>query len=139
MTRWILMLAVLLLLIFSFGCGQRPSHGFKLPPGDPAAGRQAFADLGCATCHTVQGTDLPAPHAVRPVALGGRRAEFPTIGTLTTDIIFPADRAEAPIGGKLPHPPMPDLADRITVRQLADLVTFLQAHYEYSPMPTAFK
>jgi hypothetical protein len=141
MTRWFVTLAVVLLLLMSIGCGRRTSHGFKLPPGDAAAGKAAFAELGCATCHSVEGVDLPAPHTVPVVALGGRTAVFPTIGELTTDIIFPEARmAEATMAPGTPrHPPMPDLADRMTVRQMADLVTFLQEHYEYSPTPTAFK
>src|ERR1700674_2547288 len=38
-------------------------HGwqFTLPPGNPAAGRQAFIDFGCFNCHTVMREQFPAP------------------------------------------------------------------------------
>lgn len=136
MTRWMFTLAILLILTFSFGCSHRPSQGFKLPPGNAAAGKVAFTQLGCATCHSVAGTDLPAPNITNAVVLGGRSPMYKTMGELTTAIIFPSDAVTAGFSSDAgpAHPKMPDLADRMTVRQMADLVTFLEEHYQYVPL-----
>ncbi len=36
---------------------------FTVPPGDAAAGRQAFIDFGCQSCHTVEGEHFPSTPA----------------------------------------------------------------------------
>jgi mono/diheme cytochrome c family protein len=128
-------LAVILLVLLSVSActGRRSPSGFRLPPGDAAAGQKTFADLQCTTCHSVAGVDLPAPTIPNPVALGGRVALPPTDGDLTTDIImpsshfargYPADQVQEGARSK-----MPDFTEKMTVRQLADLVAFLQVHY----------
>ena len=127
-------LAVLLMLLVPLaGCSGRHSpSGFRLPPGDAAAGQAAFVDLKCTQCHSVQGVTLPAPTAPAPVALGGRRMLPRTDGDLTTDIILPSSHfasgypAEAVQQGAASK--MPDYTRTMTVKQLADLVAFLQAH-----------
>jgi L-cysteine S-thiosulfotransferase len=127
-------LAVLSLVALAAGCSGRHSpSGFRLPPGDVAAGEKAFVDLQCATCHTLPGAAMPAPSAATPVALGGRVVLPPTDGDLTTDIIMPASHfasgypaSQVQEGSKSK---MPDYTERITVRQLADLVAFLQTKY----------
>src|SRR5262252_4231915 len=40
--------------------GVPPGWGFTPPPGDAIAGRQAFIDFGCFSCHAVQGEPFPA-------------------------------------------------------------------------------
>jgi hypothetical protein len=60
----------------ALGCdaGARSATGFRLPDGDPQAGRAAFVELRCHSCHTVAGeTVLPAPVAQPAVGvpLGG--------------------------------------------------------------------
>lgn len=135
MTRWMFMLAVVVLLLLSAGCGRRESYGFSLPPGDAHAGKVAFTELGCATCHQVRGVNLPAP-ATPAVELGGEVRVVPTAGELTSEISCPArsittgfPKREA-VGA---HSAMPDLTERMTVRQMADIIAFLRAHYELSP------
>jgi hypothetical protein len=116
------------------GCSGRHSpSGFRLPPGEAADGQAAFVDLKCTECHSVAGvTGLPAPTAPTPVALGGRRLLPRTDGDLTTDIILPSSHfasgypADAVQRGAASR--MPDYTRTMTVRQLADLVAFLQAH-----------
>ncbi len=125
--------AALLLVVSLAGCSGRHSpSGFRLPPGDAAAGQAAFVDLKCTQCHSVQGVNLPAATAPTPVALGGRRMLPRTDGDLTTDIIlpsshfasgYPADAVQQGAASK-----MPDYTRTMTVKQLADLVAFLQAH-----------
>ncbi len=127
-------LAALASVALAAGCSGRHSpSGFRLPPGDVAAGEKAFVELQCATCHTVPGSEMPAPTFPTPVALGGRVVLPPTDGDLTTDIILPASHfargypaAQVQEGAKSK---MPDYTDRITIRQLADLVAFLQGKY----------
>jgi mono/diheme cytochrome c family protein len=125
---------LLIVAVLAAGCSGRGSPtGFRLPPGDVAAGEKAFADLSCNTCHTVPGVDLPKPAGPINVALGGRRVLSPTDGDLTTDIIlpsshfatgYPADQVQEGSASK-----MPDYTQKMTVRQLADLVAFLQTKY----------
>lgn len=127
-------LAALALIAFTAGCSGRHSpSGFRLPPGDADAGQKAFADLQCASCHTVPNADLPAPTASTPVALGGRVVLPPTDGDLTTDIVLPASHfasgypaSQVQEGSKSK---MPDYTEKITIKQLADLVAFLQSKY----------
>lgn len=125
--------AVVLVLALAACSGRHSPSGFRLPPGDAAAGEKAFVALECATCHTVANTTLPAPSFPTPVALGGRVVLPPTDGDLTTDIILPASHfasgypASAVQEGSKSK--MPDYTERITIRQLADLVAFLQSKY----------
>ncbi len=146
MTRWLVMVAVVLLLILTLGCsGRRSGYGFHLPSGDPEAGQAAFAQLECVSCHRVDGVDLPAASVatVTPVRLGGPVALLPTAGELTTDIINPS--RELAVGYRATqimvagHSRMPDYTHRMTVRQMADLVAFLESRYQYAPMPAPIR
>jgi mono/diheme cytochrome c family protein len=140
MARWLLLAAAVLLLVLAMaGCASRQSSGFHLPDGDPAAGQQAFVTLQCHTCHRVSGVDLPEPSATPAVRLGGDVIALPTYGELTSDIIapsadfatgYPADRIM--VAG---HSRMPDYTQKMSVRQMADLVAFLHARYSLRPVP----
>jgi len=133
MTRTTASLLVVL-AITAAGCtGRRSPSQFSLPPGDAAAGKAAFVELKCSTCHTVEGVELPAPTAAVPVKLGGGRPLPPTTGDLTTDIIMPSSHfargyaaAQVQEGAASK---MPDYTKTMTVGQLADLVAFLRSHY----------
>jgi mono/diheme cytochrome c family protein len=122
---------VLILGVALAGCEARRSpSGFRLPEGNADAGKQAFVSLQCATCHTVKGVDgLPASEMKPPVELGSRVMPQ-SDGEVTADIIvpsahfargYPASQVQEGARSK-----MPDYSERITVRQLADLVAFLQ-------------
>src|SRR5437016_8300297 len=54
--------------------GVPPRWRFTTPRGDAAAGRQAFVDFSCFSCHTVQGERFPtlaaAQHGVGPYLTG---------------------------------------------------------------------
>ena len=129
----------------SIGCGGRSSPaGFRLPEtGDSDRGKQAFVALECYSCHTVDGTDLPAARGDVPqvVKLGGLVHELRTDGYLVASIIHPSHRLA-------PYPSerisvegesrMPDYANTMTIRQMVDLVAFLQEHYRFEPIPTAY-
>lgn len=140
MARWITRFALAgLVVLLAVGCRSRTSAaGFELPEGNPDAGRVAFTELGCTSCHEVRGaTGLPAPSQVPPLVLGGAVVTPPTNGQLTTGILNPS--AHYMVGYpkdaimKDGKSRMPDLTERITARQLADLVAFLQQHYEQIP------
>ena len=61
-----------------------------LPEGDAAAGKQAFADLGCPVCHTVKGVEgLPAPTAPEASFELGPTIAALSRGGIATSVIAP--------------------------------------------------
>ena len=144
MTRWAL-LAALTFGLLSVGCGGVHSPaGFRLPEtGDFERGKQAFVDLECHGCHTVDGVDLPTARSDVPavVKLGGAVRELRTDGYLVASIIHPSHRlAPYPLENisEQGESRMPDYAEKMTVRQLVDLVAFLQERYRFVPPPTVY-
>ena len=135
-----------LLLLVSIGCTPDPkSHeGFSLPDGDAQSGQATFAKLQCNVCHTVQGVEFEnLESASEPiVALGGVTPRVKTYGDLVTSIINPSHRfatgyAEEDVKAD-GDSKMRLYNDEMTVKQLIDLVAFLQSHYEvraYQPTP----
>lgn len=135
--------AVIALLAFgAVGCdsGRRSAAGFRLPDdGSVERGKAAFVALECSKCHRVAGVDLPSPTVTPsvPVVLGGAVTREPTDGSLVASIInpshviqgYPRERVARPDGKSR----MPEYTDNITVRQLADIVAFLQSRYEVRP------
>jgi hypothetical protein len=136
---------VLFALSFAAGCaGTHSASGFRLPEsGDFERGKQAFLTLKCFQCHSVDGVDLPAPRGDVPtvVKLGGTVTELRTDGYLVTSMIHPSHRLarypteQVSVEGMSR---MPDYADSMTVRNMIDLVAFLQARYRYVPPPTTY-
>jgi mono/diheme cytochrome c family protein len=129
--------ALSLLIMGAAACAptRKSAAGFHLPDGDPQRGQQAFVDFRCHTCHRVTGADeLPAPLTDPPVVLGGVVYRVFTDGELTNAIVEPSHRlapsypAAAVTSGKLSR--MGDQNDQMTVRQLVDLVAFLQSRYD---------
>jgi L-cysteine S-thiosulfotransferase len=117
----------------------RSAAGFRLPDGDPDAGRIAFTRLNCHQCHTVAGEQFPAtpPPARIIVPLGGEVVRVQTYGQLVTSIINPQhivspkyrDKYTDGSGASL----MPHYNKSMTVGEMIDLVTFLQTHYTLKP------
>ena len=143
MMRWIL-LAILTLCVGA-GCGGVHSPaGFRLPEtGDFGRGKQAFVDLECYGCHSIEGVELPAARSDVPeiVKLGGMVRELKTDGYLVASIIHPSHRlAPYPLEkvSEEGESRMPDYAEKMTVRQLVDLVAFLQPQYRFVPPPTVY-
>jgi hypothetical protein len=139
--------AVGLVLAVTLACAQtrKSSSGFHLPDGDPQRGQQVFVDLKCNACHRVQGVDLPAPVADPPVpvVLGGVVYGVRTDGELAASIIDPSHRlapgyrvTEVAVGTEKSR--MGDYSEAMTVRELVDLVAFLQAHYDVRQRPTRY-
>jgi hypothetical protein len=97
----------------------------------------AFEELKCIRCHTVTGWDKfsAEPHEDGlVVALGGQVNRVKTYGELITAIIHPSESIrpdvlelyDMPDGQSL----MPDFSTAMTTRQLMDIATFLEDHYE---------
>jgi hypothetical protein len=86
--------------------------------------------------------ELPHPtvNPPVPVVLGGRVSEVRTDGYLVTSIINPSHRLTREFRGGIlttesGESRMPDHNDVMTVRQLTDLVAFLQSTYITMPPP----
>lgn len=131
--------AIVLLLMLTAGCvNAKSAVGFRLPDGDVERGKAAFLELKCHTCHTVKGTDIGTPAKeyayVQVVVLGGEIRRVKTYGELVTSIINPS-HVLAPgypkeLIAKNDQSFMPDFNNKMTTRQLIDLVAFLQSRYE---------
>lgn len=127
---------VMALATFGAGCTQYSTFAFPVEQGSIDAGRQDFIDLGCIACHTVAGVQLPRLGAAPPLLeLGGETSRVKAYSELVTSIINPnhdiAERyAEARRRQGLPAAtsPMPFI-QTMTVRQLIDIVAFLDSRY----------
>jgi hypothetical protein len=100
-----------------------------LPEGKPEAGGEAFVSLGCTACHTVAwDDDLPAPVSASPGPELGLDVAKLGPGGLATSVVAPshkiAERYRSPTDSKLS--PMTDYSAIMTVRQLADIVAYLE-------------
>jgi len=111
-------------------------EGFTLPPGDTAQGQKTFVAFRCYDCHQIEGVDLPAgeePDQVI-VELGGKVDRVRTYDDLVTAIVNPSHRLAQGYTPELVardgKSRMTNYNDVMTVTQLINLVTFLQAHYE---------
>jgi hypothetical protein len=117
-------------------CG---GESFYFPEGDAEAGKQVFTELKCYACHEVVGEDFPDPSAITPtfVALGATGEQKPRL-YLVESIIAPSHQFAQP------RPPagqtsseqniragtrsrMSDYSEQLTVRELCDLVSYLEA------------
>ena len=143
MHRLVMNLVALCALIFFAACdrGDREQRGIYLPEGDAANGEMHFVSLGCVSCHSVVGAELPESSEAAPVRvlLGSRTGRVMSYGDLVTSIVNPSHRLSARYredkvsreGKSL----MTSYNDVLTVTQLTDLVAFLQAHYERAERP----
>jgi hypothetical protein len=115
--------------LLAAACATEPSPGasgeFFLPVGDPVAGREAFVELSCHYCHLVP-SDAEMPGLVGDTKgpdIGSRQADE-TRDWIAMSIVAPGH--EMPPLMRQPQSPMGDYKDAMTVRQLMDLVTFVQ-------------
>lgn len=129
----------LLSTVMVAGCAYTSSFSLPVHEGDIAAGRQAFIDHRCHQCHSVAGVRLPPLAGASPVQLelGGKTQRVKNHAELLTSIINPNHaiseeyrqklllEAEIPLDSPMPTPRI----DNMTVRQLIDLVTFLDSRY----------
>lgn len=112
---------------------------FRLIGGDRERGSEAFTRLNCIQCHTVAGVEVPAPKGERRLDL--KIAEEVRYVKGYEDLIvaitnprhvvterYRAILSDAEFQGAI-EPFMSDLTDHMSVRQLLDLVTFLNEVY----------
>ena len=122
---------------------RKSSAGFYMPNGDPAKGQTVFVAMQCHACHSVAGVALPPPVAepAVPVVLGGEVPRPRTDGELTASIIAPSHRiryrGDTVKSGQLSR--MGDFSEAMTVRDLIDLVAFLQSRYTVVVPPPPIK
>lgn len=110
-------------------------RGFRLPDGDPVAGREAFLYMHCNQCHTIEGVELPTIPGYEPyVELGGAVTKVKTYGELVTSIINPSHKLAA----RYPRDEVAEDGESkmyvynsyMTVQELTDIVMYLQPHYD---------
>jgi mono/diheme cytochrome c family protein len=139
-----LLTTVMLYGLIACDSGPRSPVGFLLPEGEVELGKAAFVELECNSCHSVDGVDLPPPTLIplpsASVVLGGQVFEIRTDGYLVTSIINPSHKLASgldkeEITTSTGESRMPDYSDIMTVRQLIDLVAFLQSRYTVVPVP----
>jgi hypothetical protein len=110
-----------------------------LPKGHAETGRAVFQKMGCTSCHKVAWeTDFPDPTAsVEAPMLTARLAQL-TPGYVATSIAAPSYNVGDPYRHYVPGglSPMADYSGAMTVRDLVDLVAYLQRH-ESEPRPAA--
>ena len=125
------------------------ARGFRLPDGDPAAGRAAFLYMQCHQCHTIKGEQLPVitdqdpPYVELAVRtdLGHRAAQLDvrwilvsTYGQLVTSIINPTHKLAVGYAKEVVTEDgmskMYNYNQFMTVQELTDIVMFLQPYYK---------
>jgi L-cysteine S-thiosulfotransferase len=128
-------------ILGSAALAAEPPGGLVLPPGDPMVGRLAFVKMQCNHCHMITGKrseGISLPVAATPAPLLNADVAKKGQAELVTSVLNPshvielrADQKE----GKLS--PMGDYTHALTVRELIDLIAFLQAPEETSTLPKA--
>ena len=137
--RKYLSIPLLLGALIVAGCDPQ-TRGFRLPEGDIEAGKLTFQALACTDCHSVANiAHTGGVDSNLNVVLGGTVTRVRTYGELVTSIINPshvivrqnpAQKVEEDAKSL-----MRDYNDTMTVRQLVDLVTFLEQEYDlYIPV-----
>ena len=137
-TRRVLVFLIASLVALS-GCDRdamMSQRGFRLPDGDAQAGQEAFLYMQCNQCHTIAGMELPVIAGEKPpyVELGGSVSQIKTYGDLLTSIIYPSHDL---VGGYTAEAVSEDgesnmyvYNEHITVKELIDIVMFLQPQYD---------
>jgi len=134
---------VAILFFFSLltACATHPDYAsqfrFPIEWGSISEGQKTFVEMECHKCHTVNGVKLARYEGNSPakVELGGRIAYAKTYADLVTSIINPGHVISDKYLKMLPRDErraaqsiMP-FKDEMTVKQLIDLVMFLNSRY----------
>ena len=105
---------------------------FTLGRGDAAEGRRLFVEIECYKCHEIKGERFPNVAAdekgVGPELsqmAGMHPIEFFAESIANPDAVIDADAKEQGHVGADGKSKMPSFADVLTVKQLADLATYL--------------
>lgn len=121
------------------GCSSYSSFGFPVESGNIGTGQQVFVDYGCHRCHTIAGINLPDIENVASprLELGGEISQIKAYSELVTSVINPDHRISDRYRDLLPASTQGPLTtqmpmahvETMTVRQLIDLVAFLDSRY----------
>lgn len=118
------------------GCNPQ-AKGFALPPGDAERGKEAFLAMGCNACHSIDNSIEKLEEggdAQIHVVLGGQVTRVKTYGDLVTSIINPNHRlsrgTDPTTIDSFGQSKMPTYNEVMTVQQLLDLTSLLQASYK---------
>ena len=129
----------------SLGCraARYSPAGFQLPAdGNIERGKQTFVAMGCHSCHDVIGAGLVRTDTgpATPVGLGGDVVHRFSDGYLVTSMINPDHEVSWQVKAQtMPNVSrMPSYADRMNVRQMIDVVAFLQANYRERQIPPTY-
>jgi len=133
-------LTVLVASAFSLsGCvpdARLSEKGFRLPDGDPNAGREAFLYMQCHQCHSIEGEEFEVLPGMDPpyVELGGPVTQVKTYGQLVTAIINPSHKLARGYAKEVvsedDDSKMYNYNRHMTVQELVDLVMYLQPTYD---------
>ena len=135
-------------MIVIAGCdmGPKSGYGFTLPDGDGNAGQEAFVRFQCGDCHAIAGREdlREKVDPIMTVNLGGKTTRIETYGQLVTSVINPSHKISQKFTGELVEidgvSRMRNYNEVMTVSELIDIVTFLQAQYELEPYtPTTYQ
>jgi mono/diheme cytochrome c family protein len=136
MTRIVAFAALVLVLV---GCTPKSGIGMRLPDGNAARGRVAYAALHCNSCHAIDGLVPHEGDGGPSIELGGITTRVHSYGELVTSIINPSHKIapryppEQVSRGGQSLMALAYLNDVMTVQQLIDLVAFLETTYEIMP------
>lgn len=112
--------------------GMQASWRFTLPKGDPVEGRKVFVELECYKCHEIKGETLPAvakgdkgvgPELSQMAAM--HPIEFFAESIMNPNAVIDPDAKEKGYLGADGKSKMPNYNDVLTVKQVADLATYL--------------
>jgi mono/diheme cytochrome c family protein len=112
--------------------GVPPGWTFTIPGGDSQAGRKAFVKFECFTCHNVQGEPFPAipkdttHEGPELTGMGGgmHPPEYFAQSIMDPNAVLLDEPGYTGPDGKSR---MPDYADSMSVRELLDLVAYLES------------
>jgi len=123
----------ILFIALMSGC-VKESKGFVLPEGDLEVGRATFEALNCNACHSIADIQWQGQDEELKLPLGGETQRIKTYGELVTSVINPSHKISKSFEGELVdsagNSKMKVYNDIITVKELVDLVAFLQSEYK---------
>lgn len=128
-------------LLFS-GCIQQ-GRGFALPEGDIEEGKTTYMRLGCNECHSNSKIEWKGGSDNLKIHLGGNISSKKTYGELVTSVINPSHKIARIYKQKASTEDglskMRNYNEVMTVKELIDIVTFLQSEYKVVKPPTNYR
>jgi mono/diheme cytochrome c family protein len=120
---------VTLLGLGAMACGvaqETPEVEIVLPEGNPAKGHEVFQEMRCGTCHRLAGEpETSVLISANPGPTLGMSPATRSRKRLADSIISPSLVIDPPSEGPESH--MGDFTGALTVRQLIDLVAYIES------------